>query len=439
MGQAVRAPEEALNREYFVTIMDGYKKTDIGVIPADWAIVAIGDLITDFKGGAPLKPSDFRTSGIKVLPKGAVDRTGWLNLKDSDTQCCSPAYALIYRRNQVDRTFTIVVLRDLVPSGPNIGLMVRIRDDDTFLLAQGVYGFRPNSRAISEYLVHLSNTNWYRKVANSIMVGSTQVHITNTAFRRILVPLPNHTEQQSIAEALSDADTLIESLEKLLEKKRYLKHAAMQELLTGKKRLPGFSGEWELQQLRESCLKIQDGTHFSPKMGGNDFHYVTSRNVGFGVLDVSSAERISASEHNKIYARCDVRYGDLLLTKDGANTGNAALNTINEPFSLLSSVALLRFDGRYHVPAFFLYHILSQHGQQQIKQLMSGNAITRLTLVKIRSLQFPVPSVKEQAAIASILSDVDVEINALEMKLIKAREIKKGMMQELLTGRIRLA
>jgi type I restriction enzyme S subunit len=212
----------------------------------------------------------------------------------------------------------------------------------------------------------------------------------------------------------------------------------MQELLTGKRRLPGFSGRWQEATLGEICTKIQDGTHFSPKLGGSDYLYLTSKNIRFGVLDLSTAERISANEHAKIYSRCDVRKGDLLLTKDGANTGNAAINTLEEPFSLLSSVALVRFDERVFCTRFFLYQLLSKDGQQQIKELMSGNAITRLTLQKIRTIECYYPQIQEQTAIATVLSDMDTEIESLESKLAKAREIKQGMMQELLTGKIRL-
>ena len=102
--------------------------------------------------------------------------------------------------------------------------------------------------------------------------------------------------------------------------------------------------DWEVKTLDETCTKIQDGTHFSPSSGGNDYLYITSKNIGEGVLDVSNAERIDAAQHKKIYRRCDVKKGDILLTKDGVNTGNAALNYLDEEFSLLSSVAFLSID-----------------------------------------------------------------------------------------------
>jgi type I restriction enzyme S subunit len=170
--------------------------------------------------------------------------------------------------------------------------------------------------------------------------------------------------------------------------------------------------DWEVEYLSNLCTKIQDGTHFSPTVGGNDFLYMTSKNIRFGYLDVSNADRIDSVQHEAIYKRCSVQYGDLLLTKDGANTGNAAINNLTEQFSLLSSVAFLRFDAQKHSASHYLQQILSVSGQQQIKEAMSGNAITRLTLEKIRKLQFPVPTPRQRAIAA--FSDVDALIGALE-------------------------
>lgn len=196
--------------------------------------------------------------------------------------------------------------------------------------------------------------------------------------------------------------------------------------------------EWEARSYSDICMKIQDGTHFSPKLGGNDYQYITSKNIRFGFLDISNADWIDAAQHKSIYQRCDVKYGDLLITKDGANTGNAALNDLDKEFSLLSSVAFLRFDSKRHVAGYFLQQILSTFGQQQIKAAMSGNAITRLTLEKIKKLQFPVPPFPEQIAIATTLSDMDALIASLEKLIAKKRALKQATMQQLLTGKRRL-
>src|SRR5258708_1567913 len=196
--------------------------------------------------------------------------------------------------------------------------------------------------------------------------------------------------------------------------------------------------ERDVRSYSDICVKIQDGTHFSHKLGGNDYQYITSKNIRFGFLDISNADWIDAAQHKSIYQRCDVKYGDLLITKDGANTGNAALNNLDKEFSLLSSVAFLRFDSKRYVAGYFLQQILSTFGQQQIKAAMSANAITRLTLEKIKKLQFPVPAFSEQTAIAAALSDVDALITSLNQLIAKKRDIKQATMQQLLTGKMRL-
>lgn len=197
--------------------------------------------------------------------------------------------------------------------------------------------------------------------------------------------------------------------------------------------------DWDSVSAGDACVKIQDGTHFSPKTGGTDYLYVTSKNIRFGYLDLSNAESIDAIQHEAIYRRCDVKQGDLLLTKDGANTGNAAINTVQEEFSLLSSVAFLRFDPKRYSAGYFLQQVLSHSGQRRIQDAMSGNAITRLTLEKIRNLRFSLPpTIAEQQAIAEALSDTDALIESLDQLLAKKRQIKQGAMQELLTGQKRL-
>ncbi|MBL8871490.1 MAG: restriction endonuclease subunit S [Planctomycetaceae bacterium] len=191
--------------------------------------------------------------------------------------------------------------------------------------------------------------------------------------------------------------------------------------------------DWTIQPLAQSTTKIQDGTHFSPKTTDGPCRYLTSKNVRWGRLDLSDCGRISQQEHDAIYARCDVKYGDVLLTKDGANTGNACLNTLHEPFSLLSSVAILRTDESAHSASFILQYFLSPDGQRRLKDLMSGNAITRLTLQKIKAFETPVPPTPEQRKIARILTTVDNLIEKTEALIAKYQAIKQGMMHDLFT------
>lgn len=420
-----------------VQVPKGYKQTEVGVIPEDWETPALGELITEMRGGAPFRPSDFTSSGVKVLPKGGVGRSGWLRIQDNEMQFCAPRYAFAHRRNQVNNEFTIVVLRDLVPSGPSIGLMVQIRDSETYVLAQGVYGFKVNGRTSPKYLVQLSNTSWYRKLANSIMVGSTQVHITNTAFKLAKIPLPTLDEQQAITEALSDADALIESLEQLIAKKRQIKQGAMQELLTGQRRLPGFSGGWVVKRLEELADIRSGGTPSTSQpqfwdgdvlwctptditaLNGGKYIIETSRKITVAGLKASSAEIIPA--------------GSIVMTSR-ATIGECAINinpiTTNQGFK-----NFVPFDS---VDTEFLYYLLSTQ-REGFVSLCSGSTFLEIGKNQLMTYEVLIPNEKsEQTAIAIILADMDKEIEGIEARLSKARQIKQSMMQELLTGRIRL-
>jgi type I restriction enzyme S subunit len=216
----------------------GTKPSELGEIPEDWDVRPIESVIRDLRGGAPFKPNDFTNAGVKVLPKGGVVRGGVLRVHEKDQQFCSKNWSLKYAKNCVDNRYTIVVLRDLVPSGPSIGLMVNIPTDEKYVLAQGVYGFIADDEETSNYLIQYSNTTQYRKAANEIMVGSTQVHITNGAFKALKVPFPPKEERRAIATILSDMDNEIQTLEQRLAKTRQIKQGMMQELLTGRTRLP---------------------------------------------------------------------------------------------------------------------------------------------------------------------------------------------------------
>ncbi len=400
-----------------------FKQTDIGEFPADWDIVSIGSFVTEYRGGASLKPFDFTSTGVKVLPKGGVGRTGWLRVEESDQKYCSPEYAAANYRNQVNETYTIIVLRDLVPSGPSIGLMVQISEQETFVLAQGVYGFKVNENVSPSYLVQLSNTYWYRKLANSIMVGSTQVHITNTAFKRAQIPLPPFHEQEAIAEALSDTDALIEVLEQLLTKKRQIKQGAMQELLTGKRRLPGYSEKWNTRKLGSITEIIMGQSPRSSQYNTNGLGLPLIQGNA-DILNRKTIKRVFTTEVTK-----RGRSGDILMSVRAP---------VGEISRAMFDVCLGRGVCAIRYPNDFIYHAMIAKEPAWVK-LSKGSTFDAVNSADINDFEIELPfGKKEQSSIAKILSDIDTGIAALEEKITKTRQIKQGMIQELLTGRIRL-
>jgi type I restriction enzyme S subunit len=260
----------------------------------------------------------------------------------------------------------------------------------------------------------------------SMAAGSSVQNLTKEKVSRILVCKPPKSEQRRIAEALSDTDTLIAALEKLIAKKRAIKQGAMQELLTGKRRLPGFCGEW-VEQIMSNCLVFEVGYPFKSELFNQNctgLRLVKNR-------DLKSDDQIfyTTEEYNQSYI---VQNGDVLIGMDGDfipclwSKGIALLN------QRVGRIKVINID------KIFAYYILIK----PLESLQYGTGATtvkHLSHTNVEILQINIPTTfAEQTAIASILSNMDAEIDSLKAKLNKLKYIKQGMMAELLTGRIRL-
>ena len=204
-----------------------------------------------------------------------------------------------------------------------------------------------------------------------------------------------------------------------------------------KLRFKEFSGDWCKLKVSEVTEYLVDGTHFSPKSTEGEFKYITSKNIRNDGLDLTNISYISRDDHESIYKRCKVQFGDILLNKDGANTGNCCLNTLDEEFSLLSSVAVLRGEKEKFDNRFILQILQSDLGQNAILSSMAGQAISRITLTKLKNYSFQFPSIQEQTKIASFLSAVDEKISQLNQKHRLLCDYKQGMMQKLFSQQLR--
>lgn len=167
---------------------------------------------------------------------------------------------------------------------------------------------------------------------------------------------------------------------------------------------------WTARKLGDVCTTIQDGAHESPKKqfdapAEGRFLYVTSKNIRTNYLDLRDVSYVERDFHDRIYRRCQPRVGDVLLTKDGASTGNVTLNTIEEPFSLLSSVCLIKTDPTVLKPTFLCYYLQSPDGLKSITGQMTGAAITRIILRDIKLATIPVPPLPEQQRIVCTLDE----------------------------------
>lgn len=310
-------------------------------------------------------------------------------------------------------------------------------------ISRAVGLLRPQPTLSPSFLACYLNSPQGRREFLKPSAGSAQLVVNLGALNQLRFPLPSPTEQAAIATALGDADALIESLERLVAKKRDIKQGAMQELLTGKRRLPGFTGKWETKRLGE--IGDISGSGVDKKCRPNE---IPVRLVNY--MDAARRDFIYNQDLNHWVTappaqarRCAVQKGDIFFTPSSEtreDIGLAAVAMEDIPDATYSyHIVRLRlwadWDLRYRTYAFKTRGFLSQ------TETYCDGCGTRYVLsqAKFRKLTISVPADKdEQTAIAAVLADMDAELAALGAKLAKARAIKQGMMQELLTGRIRL-
>ena len=260
------------------------------------------------------------------------------------------------------------------------------------------------------------------------------------------IPLPKMKEQTAIAEALSDADSLIFSLQKLIKKKKAIKQGAMQELLTGKKRLPGFSAEWESRKVGDLCSIVTKQTGFDytstikPNLiehpQSNVYPMIQTKNFEGRKFEFNTDYYIPANIA-KEFEKIVLDKVCLLFSIVGASVGNIGLFPGDRVSFCGGAIGVARFYNEIDA-IYAFYYFLSESGQRQIRNVTIGGAQATVTVEDIRDFIIPYPKLKEREMIAQALSDMDSEIEQLEKKLAKYQQIKQGMMQELLTGRIRL-
>jgi type I restriction enzyme S subunit len=303
---------------------------------------------------------------------------------------------------------------------------------------------RPRRDALdSVYLCCFINSEAGQRYFDQNQIGGGQKNVNAGSLKNLLVPIPpTKAEQEAIAEALSDADALIESLEQLLAKKRQIKQGTMQELLTGQKRLPGFAGEWETKRLGDiATLKARigwQGLTTAEYRETGDFYLVTGTEFNNGYIDWNNCFYVEELRYRQD-RYIQLRLHDVLVTKDGTIGKVALIDRLPLQATLNSGVFVIRpIDDAFH-PEFFYYLLCSEQFTGFLAQLSAGSTINHLYQKDFVGFIFKMPaSIEEQTAIATALSDMDAGLAALEAKLAKARNLKQGMMQELLTGRIRL-
>jgi type I restriction enzyme S subunit len=277
---------------------------------------------------------------------------------------------------------------------------------------------------------------------NALLVGGAQQVFNTRTAGAFSIPLPLLPEQCAIATALSDVDALLGGLDRLIAKKRGLKQAAMQQLLTGQTRLPGFHGEWEVKRLGELGWTYGGLTGKTKEdFGVGAGQYVTFMNVMTSVLiDHEGFDRVRVAPTD---SQNRVMRGDLLFNGSSETPEEVAMCSLmmeDVPDLYLNSFCFgFRLRDRAETDGLFLaYYIRSREGRELMKSLAQGSTRYNLSKGALLDASIRLPSLPEQTAIAAILSDMDAELSAVEARRGKTLALKQGMMQELLTGKTRL-
>lgn len=412
-------------------IPQGYKQTELGIIPEDWEVKTIGDYyeVTSSKRvfqsqwrriGVPF----FRAREIVILAdKGKVDNELFIDQE---------LYDLYKRQYGVPQAGDV-----LVTGVGTLGRLYVVQSNDyPFYFKDGNIIWFKNKGYNSVLLSYLFQTDSVISQITDNSGGSTvgTYTIQNAINTKIITPnLP--AEQNAIAEALSDVDALIAALDKKIAKKRLIKQGAMQQLLTGKKRLCGFSDEWTIKRLGDLAKMNSGGTPDSSNSEyyGGDIPFlsisdITSTNKYISRTEKTITEKGLRNSSARIFPIKTIMYAMY------ASLGKCGIANI----SLSCSQAILGITPSKNIDTEYLYYILS-YIEETVKEFGQTGTQTNLSKQLVQDLELYLPTdAKEQQAIATILSDMDKEIADLEARRNKYKLIKSGMMQKLLTGQIRL-
>jgi len=396
----------------------GYKRTELGVIPEEWELKQLGELAAITAGGTPSRT-------ISQYWHGDIP---WITTSEVDFRPIDRATQFITKEGLINSAAKLLppgtLLMALYGQGKTRGKVSVLRIEAATNQACAAISFHRDLS--SDFAFHFLRSQ-YETIRNLSNTGN-QENLNSTLVRSITILLPQKAEQEAIAEALNDADALIESLKQLLAKKRDLKQGAMQQLLTGQTRLPGFHGEWEVKRLGEISEISMGRTppRLNQAFWGRGYTWLSIADLQSKVVSESKEEITGLAASTMTI----IPKGTLLMSFK-LSIGRLCFAGRD----LFTNEAICGFNKLQANPEFIYYSLSRTDFSLYGKQAVKGYTLNKESL-KIVEVRLPSPD--EQTAIAAVLFDMDTEIAALEAKLDKARQIKQGMMQELLTGKTRL-
>lgn len=409
-------------------VKQGYKQAELGVIPEKWTVSTIG-AIADVKTGpfgSALHANDYVQDGTPIITVEHLGETGLTRQNLPKVSAEDRRRLSAYSMQEGDIVFSRVgaVDRNAYVTAAENG----------WLFSGRILRLRAKSEELStRYLGYYFKAEETKERVRGVAVGQTMASLNTKLMNAFKVVLPTVEEQKNIAALLSNMDTLISTLEKQISKKKAIKQGAMLELLTGKRRLPGFAGEWEKTVLGTVSSFYTGGTPSKKREDwwNGDIPWISSSDL--------TEDAITSVNINRYISKDAVEHSatricpkDAVLVVSRVGVGKVAV----APCELCTSQDFTTIVPHRHNPHFLAYMLIPV--MKELAMQAQGTSIKGVTVEDIQKIIMPTPTIDEQNQIVDILANMDSEIEALEQKLEKYSQVKQGMMQQLLTGKIRL-
>jgi type I restriction enzyme S subunit len=411
-----------------VEVKAGYKQIEVGVIPEDWEVKSLAELFV-FRNGVNADKGSYG-QGIRFI--NVLEPITYSHIYGSEItgKVTLPEHVVTsYAVRHGD-----VLFNRTSETQEEIGLAATYLGTEQVVFGGFVIRGRPIDQSLDPiYSGFALRAPVIRSQIIKIGQGAIRANIGQQNLSLVLAPVPPLLEQRAIAAALSDVDALIRSLDRLIDKKRDLKQAAMLRLLTGKTRLPGFGREWEVKRLGDVIKEIGDGgtpSTTNPLNFGGPIHWVVIDDIRDEIVSTKN----TLTERGLRACAAKLWQPGTLILSTGATIGEVGIARV--PVATKQGICGLVFDWDKANTEFFKYWFIQN--KSLLLSKAQGSSIKEVRAPTLVKFEILLPDVPEQTAIAALLSDMNAEIAALERRRDKTRALKHGMMQELLTGKIRL-
>lgn len=429
-----------------IKIQEGYKQTEVGIIPDDWEVKTFRECFEFLSTGSQSRSELSEYGNVGYIHYGDI-HTKWNLVLD----CDQDNFPLINKEKVKELPILKdgdLIIADASEDYEGVGISIEIKNVRDREIVAGLHTLllRADPDIIANgFTRFITSIKYVKQSLQKIATGISVYGISKTNLKNIAIPIPPTIEEQkAIAQSLSDVDTLITALDQVITKKRNIKQGTMQQVLTGKKRLPGFIGEWEVKTLGElgcpgrpaikagpfgSSLKKEFYVEKGYKIYGQEQVIAGDLSIGNYYIDSYLFEKLKS---------CEIRPNDILISLVGT-FGKVIVVPDNIERGIINPRLLrLSLDSNWVYPYFLQYWLISSATQKLLSETSHGGTMGIINAKVLSVLSILLPLIPEQKAIAQVLSDIEAEIEALEKKRDKYKAIKQGMMQELLTEKTRL-